>query len=114
MLLRAHDRSGCVRRQIDTKEVTAKPSAWRFGNAVFKTLDLPARARCCRSQLVLLRYSLGKAHLLKYLFLFGFVKTGQTVRGVWYAGEQNELASCHLWMCFAVIVGLHGHQMVFK
>jgi len=37
---------------------------------------LPARARCCRFQLVLLRYSLVKAHLLKYLFLFGFVKTG--------------------------------------
>jgi len=26
-------------------------------------------------------------------------------QGVWYAEEQNELASCHLWMCFAVIVG---------
>jgi len=49
-------------------------------------------------------YSLEKAHLLKYLFLFGFVKTGSTVRGVWYADEQNELASCHLWICFAVIV----------
>jgi len=27
------------------------------------------------------------------------------VRGVWYAEEQNELASCHLWICFAVILG---------
>ena len=27
------------------------------------------------------------------------------MRGVWYAEEQNELASCHLWICFAVIVG---------
>jgi len=74
--LRAHVRSGCVQRQIDAKEVTAKPSAWLFANTVFKRLDLPARAHCCRFQLVLLQYSLGKAHLLKYLFLFGFVNTG--------------------------------------
>jgi len=74
--LRAHDRSGCVRRQIDAKEVNAKPSAWLLANTVFKRLDLPARARYCRFQHVLLRYSLEKAHLLKYLFLFGFVKTG--------------------------------------
>jgi len=26
------------------------------------------------------------------------------VRGVWCTEEQNELASCHLWICFAVIV----------
>jgi len=37
---------------------------------------LPARVRCYRFQLVLLLYSLEKAHLLGYLFLFGFVKTG--------------------------------------
>jgi len=74
--LRAHDRSGCVRRQSYAKEVTAKPSAWLFATTVFKRLDLPARARCCWFQLILLRYSLEKAHLLKYLFLFGFVKTG--------------------------------------
>jgi len=37
-----------------------------------------------------------KAKLLEYLFLFGFVKTGQTVRGAWYAEERNELANCHL------------------
>jgi len=66
---------------------------------------LPTRARCCRFRVVLLGYSLEKAHLLKYLFSFGFVKTGYAVRGVWYAEEQNELASCHLWICFAVIVG---------
>jgi len=30
---------------------------------------VPARARCYRFQLVLLRYSLEKAHLLGYLFL---------------------------------------------
>jgi len=27
------------------------------------------------------------------------------VRGVWYAEEQNELATCDLWIYFAVIVG---------
>jgi len=32
-------RSGCVRRQSDAKEVTAKPSAWLFLNAVFKRMD---------------------------------------------------------------------------
>ena len=32
-------RSGCVRRQSDTKEVIAKPSAWLFVNTVFKRLD---------------------------------------------------------------------------
>jgi len=31
----------------------------------------------------------------------GWVKLG----GVEVAEEQNELASCHLWICFAVIVG---------
>jgi len=46
-----------------------------------------------------------KAHLLEYFFLFGFAKTGLTVRGVWYAEEQNELANCHLSICFSVIVG---------
>jgi len=67
---------------------------------------LPARARCYRLQLVLLRYSLEKAHLLKYLFLFGFVKTGsEGYGGIWCSEEQNELESCHLWICFAVTVG---------
>jgi len=32
-------RCGCVRRQSDAKEVTAKPSAWLFANTVFKRLD---------------------------------------------------------------------------
>jgi len=32
-------RSGCVRRQSDAQEVTAKPSAWLFVNTVFKRLD---------------------------------------------------------------------------
>jgi len=32
-------RSGCVRRQSDAKELTAKPSAWLFANKVFKRLD---------------------------------------------------------------------------
>jgi len=31
-------RCGCVRRQSDAKEVTAKPSAWLFVNIVFKRL----------------------------------------------------------------------------
>jgi len=47
----------------------------------------------------------GESTPAEILVFFGFVKTGQTVRGVWYAEEQNELASCHLWMCFAVIIG---------
>jgi len=38
-------------------------------------------------------------------FLFGFVETGWTVREIWYAEEQNELANCHLWIRFALIVG---------
>ena len=38
-------------------------------------------------------------------FLFGFVKPGYTFWGEWFAEEQNKLASCHLWICFAVIVG---------
>jgi len=46
-----------------------------------------------------------KVHLIEYLFLFGFVKTGKTIRRVRYSEEPNELASCHLWICFAVIVG---------
>ena len=32
-------RNGCVRRQSDAKEVTAKPSVWLFVNTVFKRLD---------------------------------------------------------------------------
>ena len=32
-------RSGCVRKQSDAKELTAKPSAWLFVNTVFKRLD---------------------------------------------------------------------------
>ena len=32
-------RSGCVRRRSDAKELTAKPSAWLFGDTVFKRLD---------------------------------------------------------------------------
>jgi len=32
-------RSGCVRRQSDAKEVTAKPSAWPFVNTVFERFD---------------------------------------------------------------------------
>ena len=32
-------RNGCVRGQIDAKELTAKPSAWLFADTVFKRLD---------------------------------------------------------------------------
>ena len=32
-------RSGCVRRQTDAKEVTAKPSVWLFVNTVFEIFD---------------------------------------------------------------------------
>jgi len=32
-------RSGCVRKQSDVKELTAKPSAWLFVNTVFKRFD---------------------------------------------------------------------------
>ena len=46
----------------------------------------------------------GESAPAEILLLFGFVKTGKTVRGVSCTEEQNELASCHLWICFAVIV----------
>jgi len=32
-------RSGCGRRRIDAKELTVKPLAWLFADAVFKRLD---------------------------------------------------------------------------
>jgi len=34
-------------------------------------------------------------------FLFGFVKTGKMFGVVCYVKEQNGLAGCRLWICFA-------------
>jgi len=36
--------------------------------------------------------------------LFGFVKTGKMFGAVCYVKEQNGLAGCRLWICFALIL----------
>jgi len=36
--------------------------------------------------------------------LFGFVKTGKMFGAVCYVKEQNALAGCRLWICFALIL----------
>jgi len=36
-------------------------------------------------------------------FLFGFVKTGKMFGAVLYVKEQNGLAGCRLWICFALM-----------
>jgi len=63
---------------------------------------LPGRVRCYRFQLVLLRYSLEKAHLLEYLFLFGFVKNrinGQRCMVRTRAEWVSKLSSVDMFCC---------------
>jgi len=46
-----------------------------------------------------------------YCNLFGFVKRGKMFVAVCYVKEQNGLAGCRLWICFALILASTGSSI---